>query len=161
MKPFSFFVLSRVPFPLLSSPPSFPLCLSLHPLTSPGYYPANHPNLSSSLAAFRSAFAHTSSSSFSFYLSSPSPLHPSGPFPLSTLLYSYSISACAPSSTFLASHLRSPPPASPLLPPIYCSHPSLFRSPTTLPCLWISSLFLISPSFRISYFCFKENVGSM
>lgn len=93
---FSFFALPRVPFllsfhpssPLAAHPlslsPSYSLSLSLHPLTSPGTIQSNHPNLSSSLAAFRSTFAHTSSSSSSFYLPAPVALlaSPSRPTPL-------------------------------------------------------------------------------
>lgn len=127
MKPFSFFALSRVPFSLL--PPSLPLSV-FSPSDFPRYYPANLTTLTFLLPLLR----------FDLPLRTPLlplppftlPLLPSDPFPLSTLLDSYSV--CTPSSTFLASHLRPSLSFPSLLPPLplYCSHPSLFRSPTTL-----------------------------
>lgn len=104
------------------SSPLLPPSLSVSsPSDFPRYYPANLTTLTFLFPLLRFDLPCTPLlplSPFAFPLLLPS-RPPSDPFPLSTLLYSYSISACAPSSTFLASHLRPPPPsASPLLHPI-------------------------------------------
>lgn len=106
------------------------LSLSLHPLTSPVTIQSNHPSLSSSLAAFRSTFVHTSSSSSSFYLPAPAACPPprvSLPLLGFVVLLLY-LRLC--SFIVVVSRLSpSPPCSSPIL---YCRHPSLFRSPATL-----------------------------
>lgn len=134
------------------------LSLFLHPLTSPGTIQSNHPSLSSSLAAFRSTFVHTSSSSSSFYLPAPAAAHLlASPFPSLASLYSYYTSVCAPSSSSsLASHLR--PLALPLSSIAGIPRSFAHRQPSCLS-RPLTSLSHSSPPFCASRFFFKENEG--
>lgn len=143
------------------SSPLLPPSLSVSsPSDFPRYYPANLTTLTFLFPLLRFDLPCT-------------PLLPLSPFTFPLLLSS--LRSLSPFDfAILLLHLRLcsfvnvsrlSPSAPLLLLPLSCtlyrSHPSLFRSPTTLPCLSLSSLFLISPLFRISCFCFKENVGSM
>lgn len=112
------------------SSPLLPPSLSVSsPSDFPRYYPANLTTLTFLLPLLRFDLPLRTPllplSPFTFSLLLPS-RPPPDPFPLSTLLYSYSISACAPSSTFLASHLRPPSFCFPSLAPYIAVIPRSF-----------------------------------